>query len=324
MSNFDIKKYSIIIPHHNIPKLLRRLLCSIPQREDIEVIVIDDNSDKEFLPDLYDLEKEYSNAQFVFLDKCRGGGGARNVGLEYAKGKWIIFADSDDFFNYCINDILDEYKSCNADIIFFNANSLYSNLYTTANRAKHLNYWIDNYNKTGNELMLRYLFGEPWCKFVKRKIIFDNNIRFEETTIHNDTAYSYLVGYYSKKMVVDSRALYCVTSRENSVSKGVSLEKKIERIGVFSRSSLFFKTHLIPIKEYRHFNQLLDLRLKNKKSYSQAIELMKKLGYTSTNIKIGLVKQLIVRLTKIPIRLVVLILQKTCIHKQLFKLFIHI
>ena len=37
-------RYSIIIPHKNIPELLIRCLNSIPDREDIQIIVIDDNS----------------------------------------------------------------------------------------------------------------------------------------------------------------------------------------------------------------------------------------------------------------------------------------
>ena len=39
--------YSFIIPHHNTPELLQRLINSIPQRKDIEIIVVDDNSDKD-------------------------------------------------------------------------------------------------------------------------------------------------------------------------------------------------------------------------------------------------------------------------------------
>ena len=37
--------YSIIIPHKNIPKLLQRCLDSIPERDDVQVIIVDDNSD---------------------------------------------------------------------------------------------------------------------------------------------------------------------------------------------------------------------------------------------------------------------------------------
>ena len=37
--------FSIIIPHHNIPGLLRRCLDSVPRRDDTEVLVVDDGSD---------------------------------------------------------------------------------------------------------------------------------------------------------------------------------------------------------------------------------------------------------------------------------------
>lgn len=39
--------YSLIIPHFNIPKLLRRLLSTVPKREDLQVIIVDDCSTKE-------------------------------------------------------------------------------------------------------------------------------------------------------------------------------------------------------------------------------------------------------------------------------------
>ena len=42
--------YSFVIPHHNSPTLLNRCLDSIPQREDIEIIVVDDNSDADKKP----------------------------------------------------------------------------------------------------------------------------------------------------------------------------------------------------------------------------------------------------------------------------------
>ena len=45
--------YSIIIPHKNIPNLLQRCLDSIPNREDVQIIVVDDNSD----PNIVDFDK---------------------------------------------------------------------------------------------------------------------------------------------------------------------------------------------------------------------------------------------------------------------------
>ena len=84
--------YSIIIPHKNIPKLLQRCLDSIPRREDTQIIVVDDNSDPAkvdftHFPGLSDPSVE------VYFDKSgKGAGRARNIGLEHAKGKWLVFA----------------------------------------------------------------------------------------------------------------------------------------------------------------------------------------------------------------------------------------
>lgn len=37
--------YSFIIPHRNVPHLLQRCIDSIPKRDDIQIIIVDDNSD---------------------------------------------------------------------------------------------------------------------------------------------------------------------------------------------------------------------------------------------------------------------------------------
>ena len=90
--------YSIIIPHKNIPKLLQRCLNSIPQRDDLEIIVVDDNSD----PSIVDFGQfpgaGRSDVSFFFDKSGKGAGRARNIGLQHAQGKWLLFADADDFF----------------------------------------------------------------------------------------------------------------------------------------------------------------------------------------------------------------------------------
>ena len=90
------KNYSIIIPHKNIPDLLKRCLDSIPRRNDVQIIVVDDNSDPE--------KVDFSNfpgvgekcVEVYFTKEGKGAGFARNVGLKYAIGKWVLFADADD------------------------------------------------------------------------------------------------------------------------------------------------------------------------------------------------------------------------------------
>ena len=111
--------FSIIIPHKEIPDLLMRCLKSIPVSEDIQVIVVDDNSTgaDTYLDKYPELSRPY--LEFVRTTKGGGAGYARNVGLEHAKGKWILFADADDFFVDDMYGIICSYADSEADVIFF-------------------------------------------------------------------------------------------------------------------------------------------------------------------------------------------------------------
>lgn len=239
--------YSIIIPHFNIPNLLRRCLWSIPKRKDTQIIVVDDNSSEDSVCQLHKLEVEYPYVEFVYSEENGGGGKARNIGLSRANGKYALFADADDFFNYCINDILDEYRDTDYDMVFFNASHIDTNTYLPTTRTSTLQYALKMYEKTGDYAFLKYLFGEPWCKLVRKEIIDKNNITFEEIIVHNDTKFSYMVGYYAQKVKFDNRAIYCLADRSGSVSKGLVDEKLLIRTRVFAEKNRFLADHNIPI-----------------------------------------------------------------------------
>lgn len=235
-------KFTLIIPHHDIPLLLVRCLNSIPIRDDLQVIIVDDGSLLENVERLKLIEKKYTNVEFIYVPLGKGGGGARNIGLKAAKGDYILFADADDFFTPCFNQALDDVLKIDADVFFFNAISVDTDVYTFTYRCAQLNRFIKMYksNPDKAEFNLKYAFGEPWCKIVKRSLIEENNICFDEIRIHNDTRFSYLVGYYAKKICVDQRAIYCVTDRMGSVSKVLTPERLIVRAKVFAEANKFF------------------------------------------------------------------------------------
>ena len=83
-------KYSIIIPHKNIPQLLQRCLDSIPFRGDVQVIVVDDNSDSSIVNFENFPGIKRPNIEVYLTKEGRGAGYARNVGLQHVKGKWIL------------------------------------------------------------------------------------------------------------------------------------------------------------------------------------------------------------------------------------------
>ena len=70
--------YSIIIPHYNIPSLLRRCLDSIPHRDDVQVIVVDDKSKEEDLLELKSIESSYPCYIFIYMS-VNGGGGKHEI-----------------------------------------------------------------------------------------------------------------------------------------------------------------------------------------------------------------------------------------------------
>jgi glycosyltransferase involved in cell wall biosynthesis len=246
--------YTIIIPHYNIPELLVRCLKSIPARDDIQIIVIDDGSNERNKSILKEIEQTFPYIQFIYQENL-GGGAARNKGLSIATGKYILFLDADDYFNYCINEILDQYKHSDFDITFFNVNAVDTDLYTQSYRCIHINKMFNLYtnDKKKGEFQMRYAYGEPWGKIIRHDLIIKNNIQFEETSIHNDTQFSYQTGFYAKKIFVDQRAICCITNRTNSVSKKLSADRLLTRVAVFSRQFKFLKEHGISFLDNRIF-----------------------------------------------------------------------
>lgn len=212
--------FSVIIPHHNIPDLLQRCLESIPDREDVQVIVVDDNSsaekvDFEHFPGL---ERKYT--EFIF-DKDGGGAGhARNIGLRHADGTWLVFADADDFFSPSAFSIFDSHKDDLCYVILFKADSVNSDDYTPSGRHTTLNDAIDSVlhgDMPIKEAMLAK--PVPWCKMVRRTYVKEHGILFDETMASNDLMFvaKTICWAADEALAVASDVVYTVTTRSGSL-----------------------------------------------------------------------------------------------------------
>lgn len=263
--------YSIIIPHYNIPELLVRCLNSIPIREDIQVIVVDDCSPEgdKYLKTIPELSRPF--LEFYSTPKGGSAGRARNVGIEHAKGKWLTFVDADDFFVEDASRILDKYKDREEDVLYFQSISVMSNDITKSSDRHCFLYHFDQYMKNGNELLLRFEFDAPWGKFVKKSLIDEHHIRFDEVRWSNDTFFSAAIGVYAKSIAVPEEVLYVVTEREGSLTSAKIMSE--EEWTVRYHSSLhvqeLFDKNNITHKRYAFVDFLLRMWKRNKSLFTK-------------------------------------------------------
>lgn len=246
--------FSIVIPHKNRTELLKKLLGTIPLRDDLEVIIVDDNSNDEIVNfDNFPGQKR-ANTTIIYDKKGGGGGYARNIGLKHVKGKWVLFADSDDYFTSNFSEILHNYVDSNYDVVYFKAKSVDIETGDDSFRAIGLNDYIDLAIDKDDYNHLKYEVAYPVAKMIKTKIIINNNIQFEEIPNGNDVFFSLNIGLNVNDVFAVNEYIYTITTRaEHKLEKSaISIYKNI--YNVFLRKSHYLKN--INLKQYATPNLL--------------------------------------------------------------------
>lgn len=235
--------YTIVIPHKNLPDLLLRCISSIPKRDDVQIIIVDDNSN----PDIVNFERfpfvNQKNIEIVLDKSDKRQGHARNIGIDLAKGKWLIFLDADDFFLYSINKALDENIDNDAEIVYFMSTILDSDTYLPYHSQdiwpnNSIKKYISGYEN--GEHYVRYLYPVPWGKFYKLELVKRRNIRFAEINRLEDVQFSYQCGYYANKIDVKEYSIYCYVKRKGTVTSQIFAGIKYNTIRVYADGLHFF------------------------------------------------------------------------------------
>jgi len=287
-----VKKLSIIIPHFNSVNLLENLIKSIPMDDEIEVIVIDDNSTK----NLDQLERLQLNPKFKhvnFLTNDTGiqsAGTCRNIGLDVARGEWVLFADADDFFVEDFYQIVQKYFESDYDVVLFSPTSIYIDTNQISDRHVKFETLIKSYlNKTSlkNEVKLRYEYVVPWSKLIRKNFIEENNIKFDEVVAMNDIMFSTKVGYYMKSFLPSLETIYCVTRNKGSLTMLMTKEVHDSRTDALLRYYGFIYKHLSK-KQRKYLNlssiSALVRTYKSGLGFSEVFTTYKK--FKSNNIKV--------------------------------------
>ena len=289
--------YTLIIPHYNIPDLLERLLQTIPIRDDLQIIVVDDCSPDNCNVKLNQLRLKFPNVEFYSTGTNGGGGKARNVGLKYAKGKYILFADADDYFEDNFNDLLDKYCNQIYDIVYFSAifETEEDNLRYYDN---YINKFIWKALKSKAEKDLKFMFTQPWCKLIRNELITTHSINFEESSISNDVFFSTRVDYYAKTFQIDPSQSYVWKIRKTSTSRELNPQKILKRLEIDLIRHNFIKSlgrhdhiNYLAMIEYIYISKDPDLK-------RSALEICKKFNISKKEIFIVRLKRVLRTLLK--------------------------
>jgi len=217
----NIPKVSVIVPVYNTAPYLHQCIDSIVNQtlKDIEIILVDDCSTDESLAILKEYEAHDHRVK-VLSQENKGAGAARNAGLHIAKGKYLLFLDSDDYFELAmIEKMFECAEYLNTDI----AVCLYKNIDDTNGyvsrpqyneivyRAKGVFSYKDIYKN--KDCQFDFFKGWAWDKLFKRNFIAGLGIEFQEISHSNDGAFVFTAMYAARRITILRETL--VTHRIN-------------------------------------------------------------------------------------------------------------
>ena len=95
-------RLSVIIPMWNAERYIERCVSSCYRQgleeEEFEILIANDGSTDGSVDIVKRLQNEHSNI-LLFSQENAGAGMARNLGLNHATGRYVMFVDSDDYLN---------------------------------------------------------------------------------------------------------------------------------------------------------------------------------------------------------------------------------
>ncbi|MDY4077777.1 MAG: glycosyltransferase family 2 protein [Clostridium sp.] len=216
--NIDL---SIIVPAYNVSEFIEECINSVLKQKTefkYELIVINDGSKDDTL-DKINLFKEDSHLKIINQEN-RGFSGARNRGIDEAKGKYIMFLDSDDLL--CENSIEKLMKTAydkKADIVqgaYYtfdkNGNKFYTNI-----EPIEIDRRVDN-----KEISVP---GFPWGKVYRAQLF--EKVRFPLDFWYEDTIVNYLLARLSNKYIAISDYIYGYRINEKGITFTSKKSKKV-------------------------------------------------------------------------------------------------
>lgn len=207
------KLVSVIIPVYNVEKYLKKCLNSVLKQtyNNCEIIIVNDGSLDNSQSIIENYAKKHKRIKY-FIKSNGGLSDARNYGLSKAKGEYIAFLDSDDYFEKDMIETMIKYmEKENYDIVFCDINNVYEN-----NNIKKV---YCNYNLS-SEMDKNYLMSAPMaCNKIYKRNVFDNDFMFKKGVLYEDLELIPSLVIKTTKIGYVDKSLYNYYQRSGSIMK---------------------------------------------------------------------------------------------------------
>ncbi len=219
-----IPKVSVIIPVYNVEQYLRECLDSVINQtlKEIEIICIDDGSTDSSLEILKEYTKHDNRITILKQQNLRAGI-ARNAGLSVAKGEYLSFLDSDDFFELNMHEeMYNKAKENDVDIVMCNA-------YQYDDASKNLYKFNLKYDASVKQFLVTrddlsqslYDIGNSasWNKLYRKDFIKQNSLYFQNLSSCNDIGFDWCARSVARNIfILPDYFVYYRVFRKNSIS----------------------------------------------------------------------------------------------------------
>lgn len=246
---------SIIIPVYNVEKYLTKCLDSVLSQTwgDYEVIIVDDGS-TDSSPQICDEYEKKDERIVVVHQENKGISGARNIGIQKARGEWITFLDSDDWWEA---EYLESMKLKNVELCVCGYNVLYEESQKDfACNLEQADLTILNYISHIEEYF-GTVFNYVWGKMYQKNIIQQSGLFIEDVALGEDLLFN--IEYYKKCKTVRVVEKSLVNYRQVDNSLSHRYHEKM-----FEYYELGYASYINLLKEYGIYNGSNEKRLLKK------------------------------------------------------------
>lgn len=226
-------EYSIIVPVYKVEPYLRQCVDSVLCQTfvDFELILVDDGSPDQ-CPAICDEYAEKDGRVHVIHKQNGGQSDARNTGVEAAKGEYLIFLDSDDWWEdeHFLRGIEDIKSNC--DVIYFAFRYIYRN----RTRIDPVSQRLSDCYENGVDFLTDALRKDPmfmwfpWLCAIKTELWNSNGLHFPIGHIYEDipTMYKAILAAKSGVAVAKKSVNNYRCERQGSAVMTVSLKTAID------------------------------------------------------------------------------------------------